>query len=149
MYTRTFECEGFDGKPFKVTFDFFLSKSDVAKINLGSFVGLDVLMQRLFDSKNGEEIVNILDKVIMTSVGRISADKKKFIRNQEIRDEFTQTPAYDQLFMELSSDMEKLNLFFMSVLPQDVAAKIAEKKAEEEAEKEAEADADASSTATA
>lgn len=140
MYTRTFDCESFDGKPFKVTFDFFLSKSDVTKINLGSFVGLDVLMQRLFDAKDGEEIVGILDKVIMTAVGRVSTDKHKFIRNQEIRDEFTQTPAYDQLFMELASDMEKLHLFFMSIIPQDVAAKIAAKKAEEEQAANADAD---------
>ena len=69
MISRKFICNGFDGSTFEVSFDFHLRESEVAKINMDSFVGLDVLMKRLFDTKNGAEIVKIMDKIIMTSVG--------------------------------------------------------------------------------
>ena len=137
MITRTFECKGFDGKPFNVSFDFHLFPADVASINLGTFVGIDVLMKRLFDTKNGKEIVSILDTVIMKSVGQESANHQRFIRNKDIQDEFVETGAYSQLFMELTNDMEKLSDFFIGVLPSDMQEKILEKRAEEQANQDA------------
>jgi hypothetical protein len=137
MLERTFVCKGFDGKQYEETYGFYLSRADLLKINLGSFVGLDVLMQRLIDAQNGVEIMNIIDKIIMTAVGRESADHRKFLRNDEIRDEFRQSDAYSQLFEELVTDAEKASQFLISCLPEDLARtalankqKMAEEKAE-------------------
>ena len=139
MLSRTFTCNGFDGSKFNVTFDFHLRESEVTKINMGTFVGLDVLMKRLFDTKNGEEIVKIMDKIIMTSVGRESLDHHAFIKNDEIRNEFTQTDAYDQLFMELTTDMDKLSAFIRDILPAKMRDKILEANAERAAAEQASA----------
>lgn len=139
MLSRTFTCNGFDGSKFDVTFDFHLRESEVTKINMGTFVGLDVLMKRLFDTKNGEEIVKIMDKIIMTSVGRESLDHHAFIKNDEIRNEFTQTDAYDQLFMELTTDMDKLSAFIRDILPAKMRDKILEANAERAAAEQASA----------
>ena len=139
MISRKFICNGFDGSAFEVSFDFHLRESEVAKINMDSFVGLDVLMKRLFDTKNGAEIVKIMDKIIMTSVGRESLDHHGFIRNEEIRNEFTQTDAYDQLFMELTTDMDKLNAFILGILPSKMRDKIMEANAEKAAAEQASA----------
>jgi hypothetical protein len=139
MLSRTFTCNGFDGSKFDVTFDFHLRESEVTKINMGTFVGLDVLMKRLFDTKNGEEIVKIMDKIIMTSVGRESLDHHSFIKNDEIRNEFTQTDAYDQLFMELTTDMDKLSAFIRDILPAKMRDKILEANAERAAAEQASA----------
>lgn len=139
MISRKFICNGFDGSTFEVSFDFHLRESEVAKINMDSFVGLDVLMKRLFDTKNGAEIVKIMDKIIMTSVGRESLDHHGFIRNEEIRNEFTQTDAYDQLFMELTTDMDKLNAFILGILPSKMRDKIMEANAEKAAAEQASA----------
>lgn len=141
MKERTFVCKGFDGKTYEETYGFYLSRADLLKINLGSFVGLDVLMQKLIDSHNGMEIMNIIDRIIMTSVGRESADHRKFLRNDEIRDEFRQSDAYSQLFEELVTDSEKAAEFLIGCLPEDLAKTAIEnrkKEAEQKAEQKAE-----------
>ena len=61
MYTRTFHCTDFEGNPFDVTYDFFLSKADLLKINFLDLTGLDALLKKLIDAKKGREIMDLLD----------------------------------------------------------------------------------------
>ena len=128
MVERTFTCKGFDGKNYEETYGFYLSRADLLKINLGSFVGLDVLMQKLIDAKNGTEIMNIIDRIMMTAVGHESADHKKFLKNDEIRDDFRQSDAYSQLFEELVTDAKKASSFLIGCLPEDMAKTVLENK---------------------
>lgn len=124
MFERTFTYEGFDGKEYKDTWGFYLSKADLLEIQLGTFVGLDQLIKRLIDTQNGKEIMAIIKEIILKSVGRPSQDGKRFIRNQEIRDEFEQTEAYSQLFEELVMDGEKAMDFIISAVPREVGEKM-------------------------
>ena len=136
MLERTFTYTGFDGKEYKDKWYFFLSKADLLEIHLGSFVGLDVLMKRLIDTQNGKEIMAIIKEIILKSVGRPSADGKRFVRNDEIRDEFYQTDAYSQLFEELVMDSEKAVAFVKAVIPSDLARKINDEELKHAAEGE-------------
>ena len=133
MYTRTFKCEGFDGKPYEVTYDFHLSRADLWKINMGSFYGLDVLMKKLIDSHNGKEIMDIIDNIIMTAVGKESLDHRRFLQDPEIKKEFRESEAYSQLFEELVTDAEKAAAFLNACIPDSVKRDMA-KEAEEKKE---------------
>ena len=124
MFERAFTYEGFDGKQYTDTWGFYLSKADLLEIQLGTFVGLDQLIKRLIDTQNGKEIMAIIKEIILKSVGRPSQDGKRFIRNQEIRDEFEQTEAYSQLFEELVMDGEKAMDFIISAVPREVGEKM-------------------------
>ena len=136
MLERTFTYTGFDGKEYKDKWYFFLSKADLLEIHLGSFVGLDVLMKRLIDTQNGKEIMAIIKEIILKSVGRPSADGKRFVRNDEIRDEFYQTDAYSQLFEELVMDGAKAMDFLRAVVPSELAQKISAEELKRAAEEE-------------
>lgn len=133
MYTRTFKCEGFDGKTYEVTYDFHLSRADLWKINMGSFYGLDVLMKKLIDSHNGKEIMDIIDNIIMTAVGKESLDHRRFLQDPEIKKEFRESEAYSQLFEELVTDAEKAAAFLNACIPDSVKRDMA-KEAEEKKE---------------
>ena len=78
MLERSFTYEGFDGKTYKDTWWFYLSKADLLEIHLGTFVGLDALMKHLIDTQNGKEIMAIVREFILKSVGKPSADGKRF-----------------------------------------------------------------------
>lgn len=136
MLERTFTYEGFDGKMHTDKWNFYLSKADLLEINVESFVGLDVLLKRLFDSQNGREIMSIIREIVLRSVGKPSADGRRFIRTPELRDEFYQTEAYTQLMLEMFEDPNKVNEFLISVVPSDMAEKIRASMAEEQAKKE-------------
>lgn len=139
MKERTFTYEGFDGKTHTDKWYFYLSKADIAEINVESFVGLDVLMKRLIDSENGKEIMSIIREIVLRSVGRPSTDGRRFIRNAEIREEFHQTEAYSQLMMEMFEDPQKLNDFVLGIVPNEMAVKMQQAMAEATKEVENEA----------
>lgn len=126
MLERTFTYEGIDGKTYTDTWGFNLTKADLLEIHLGTFVGLDVLMQRLIDTKDGKEIMAIVKEFIHKSVGRPSADGKHFIRNEEIWEDFYQTEAYSQLFEELVLDSEKALKFIAGIVPRVIGKKMLE-----------------------
>ena len=72
MFERKFKFEGFDGKMYEDTWGFYLSKADLLEIQLGTFVGLDALMKRLIETKNGKEIMAIVKEIILKAVGHSS-----------------------------------------------------------------------------
>ena len=132
MYTRTFKCTGFDGKPYEVTYDFYLSRADLLKINMDGYWGLLETLQKLIDTHNGAEIMRILDKIIMTSVGKESMDHRRFLQDEEIKKDFRESEAYSQLFEELCLDADKAADFVNGCLPASVLKDIADRKLEEE-----------------
>lgn len=131
MFEREFTYEGFDGKTYKDTWGFYLSKADLLEIQLGTFVGLDQLMKRLIETKNGKEIMAIVKEIILKAVGHTSPDGRKFLRNDELREEFQQTDAYSQLFSELVTDPEKVLDFIFGAVPKEIGDKMREERAKE------------------
>lgn len=126
MFEREFNCEGINGKMYKETWDFHLSKADMVEINYGTYFGLDEMMKRLIDAHNGKEIMNLVRTIILKAVGRPSADGRRFLRNDEIRSEFESSDAYSQLFTELVTTPDKLLEFIASAMPAEMGAKLRE-----------------------
>lgn len=136
MFERTFTYEGFDGKQYKDTWGFYLSKADLLEIQLGSFIGMDALMRRLIETQNGKEIMAIIREIILKAVGKPSSDGKRFIRNAEISEEFHQTDAYSQLFEELVLDGDKAMEFIMAAVPREIGERMRAQVAAQEANAE-------------
>jgi len=134
MLERSFTYEGVNGKTYTDTWGFNLTKADLLEIHMGTFVGLDVLMQRLIDAHDGKEIMAIIKEIIHKSVGRASADGKRFIRNDEIWEDFYQSEAYSQLFEELVLDADKAFDFIAHIIPREMGEKLMLEKAAQQQE---------------
>lgn len=117
MLKRTFTYTNFDGKEVSDDYYFNLSKAEIMELELSSYGGLEMLLKRLIEEKNSEEIVKIFKKIILMSVGEKSYDGKRFIKNEEIRNNFYQTEAYSILFCELVQDPDKANEFLRGIVP--------------------------------
>jgi len=118
MLKRTFKYTDFDGNEVSDDYYFNLTKAEVMELELSAYGGLETLIKRLIEEKNSEQIVQIFKKIILMSVGEKSYDGKRFIKNEEIRNNFYQTEAYSQLFVELVTDADKANEFLRGVVPQ-------------------------------
>lgn len=133
MFSRTFTYKDYNGNTRTDTWYFNLDKAELMKMELGAWGGLDALMKRLVREENPEKIVETFEKIILAAVGEKSPDGRKFIKNEEIREDFRQTPAYADLFYELVMDSEKANAFFKACMPEELAAAITEKENAEKA----------------
>lgn len=118
MLKRTFNYTNFDGQEVTDDYYFNLTKAEIMELELSAYGGLEMLIKRLIEEKNSEEIVKIFKKIILMSVGEKSYDGKRFIKNDEIRNNFYQTEAYSMLFCELVQDPDKANEFLKAIVPQ-------------------------------
>lgn len=130
MFSRTFEYTGYDGQPHKDTWWFNLSEAELYKLELTNLGGMNGMMNRLLRESKPGEIVEVFESLILSAVGERSIDGRKFIKNQEIRDDFYQSKAYSDLFVELVSSGEKLAEFLKGAIPAEVALEL--NKAEKE-----------------
>ena len=76
---------------------------------------------RLVDKLGNKGIKGFIENLIRKSYGVKSEDGRRFIKKDELTEEFMQTPAYDAFIMELMTDDVAAANFVTGVLPADLA----------------------------
>lgn len=76
---------------------------------------------RLVDKLGNKGIKGFIENLIRKSYGVKSEDGRRFIKKDELTEEFMQTPAYDVFIMELMTDDVAAANFVTGVLPADLA----------------------------
>lgn len=120
MLKKTITFDDLDGNPVTEDFYFRLNKAEIAELELSSEGGLQGQLKEIIEAKDGKAIIEKFKEIIRMSVGRRSEDGRRFIKNDEIADEFMQTNAYSELFIELVSDADAAANFIKGIIPSDV-----------------------------
>lgn len=107
---------------------FHLTKAELMEMEMGTTGGLAEMIKRIVAAQDAPAIIKIFKDLILKAYGVKSPDGKRFIKNQDIIDEFAQTEAYSQLFMELAMDAEKAAEFVNGIMPSDIDTKEAMKQ---------------------
>lgn len=107
---------------------FHLTKAELMEMEMGTTGGLAEMIKRIVSAQDAPAIIKIFKDLILKAYGVKSPDGKRFIKNQDIIDEFAQTEAYSQLFMELAMDAEKAAEFVNGIMPSDIDTKEAMKQ---------------------
>lgn len=98
-------------------FYFNLSKAELTVMELSAKGGLEKMINEIIEAEDNELIVAIFQDLIAKSVGVKSRDGRRFIKNDEVRDDFIQTEAYSVLFIELASDAGAAAAFVNGITP--------------------------------
>ena len=126
MLKKTIKYTDYEGVEREEDFYFNLNKAEVMEMELSTDGTLTKLIQKIIAEKNIPKLVEIFKQLILKSYGEKSLDGKRFIKNDKILEEFTQTEAYSNLFMELSTNSDAAAAFVNGIVPKDVADKAAE-----------------------
>lgn len=121
MLKRDVSYEDFNGNRQTETFYFNLTKTEMVDWDLD---GLAASLQRMIEAKDTQALIQEIKKVVLNAYGERSDDGKRFIKSEELRTAFTQTAAYDALFIELATDDNKLTEFFKGIFPKEFAVQI-------------------------
>ena len=98
-------------------FYFNLTKAEIMEMELSTTGGLAEMITRIVAAKDAPAIIKVFKDLVLKAYGVKSADGKRFIKSDEIREEFAQTEAYSILFMELATDADAAAKFVNAIVP--------------------------------
>ena len=100
---------------------FQLSESELTELAYSVKGGFIAAMTRMIDDRNEPELVENYKKLLLLAYGEISPDGRRFMKSEELSREFSQTPMYDKIFMELTTSETALSDFVRNVIPQNLS----------------------------
>lgn len=102
-------------------FYFNLTETELMEMELGTAGGMAEMIQKIVAAKDAPAIIKIFKDLVLHAYGVKSPDGKRFIKNDQIREEFSQTQAYSKLFMELATDDVAAANFVNGIMPAKLA----------------------------
>ena len=122
--TRTYV--DFNGVERTEDFYFNFSKAELAEKHLKSDKGLSELLEDIAHSDDHELIVDTFKEIILKAYGKKSEDGRRFIKSDELSKEFSETPVYSDMFIELATDSDKAAKFINGIMPPEWEKQIKE-----------------------
>ena len=120
MLKKTITYVDYNGVERTEDFYFNLSKAEVLELEMGTTGGLTEMINKIVAAQDTPTLIKIFKDLVLKAYGEKSPDGKRFIKSDEIRDAFSQTEAYSNLFMELATDAEAASKFFNGIIPDNV-----------------------------
>lgn len=118
MIIRPITYETWDGEEETKSFAFHLSKTELVDLEVSEKEGFKEMIQRIIKTEDRKALIEQFKKIILMAYGVREGDR--FRKSDELREEFSQTPAYEALFMELATQDGKAVEFLTGCLPKDL-----------------------------
>jgi len=126
MLTKAITFTDLEGNEITENFYFNLSKAELLNMQTREKGGLDRRLRQIATSQDVKGIVDVVEEFILMSYGEKGSDGISFIKTrngERLSENFKNTGAYSELFMELISDPDKLTEFLTKIMPKDLAEK--------------------------
>lgn len=117
MRKETITYVDYNGTERTEDFYFNLTKAEIMEMEMGTTGGLAEMINRIVAAQDAPAIIKIFKDLVLKAYGEKSADGKRFIKSEELSTAFSQTGAYDQLFMKLATDSEAAANFVNGIVP--------------------------------
>lgn len=128
MYPKRIKFEDYNGVQHEQTFLFNMTETELTKMQHSYEGNFQEYVQKLAETKNEGEIIDLIEKFVVMSYGEKSADGQRFVKiapdGHKLGLDFIQTEAYNVLFMELATDANAAIDFITGILPAKVRGKI-------------------------
>lgn len=120
MIKKPITFKDYNGETRTESHYFHLNKVELSKMYVGVDGGYDEFLKRIVEAKNTSAMLNVITDLVENSYGIKDLDGKRFRKSKELTDAFIQSPAYEALFVELVSDVDKMVEFVKGILPDDI-----------------------------
>ena len=121
MLKKSIKYTDYNGVERTEDFYFNLSKAELMEMEMSTAGGLAETITKIVAAQDQPAIIKLFKELILKAYGEKSADGKRFVKSDEIAAAFSQTEAYSELFMELSTDSDKAAEFVNKIVPADLA----------------------------
>lgn len=120
MLKKTITYVDYNGTQRTEDFYFNLSQAEIMEMEMSTVGGFVEMINRIVEAQDTPSLIKIFKDLILKTYGEKSLDGKRFIKSDEIREAFSQTEAYSQLFMELATNANAAAEFVNGVIPKSL-----------------------------
>lgn len=117
MLKKKITYTDYNGVERSEDFYFNLTEAEITEMEMSTTGGFTGMIQRIVDAQDMPSIIKVFKEIILKAYGEKSADGRRFVKSEELSNEFSQTEAYSQLFMELATDAEAASAFINAIVP--------------------------------
>ena len=128
MLKKTITFEDFDGNTRTEDFYFNLTEAELTDLELSVKGGFGTLIEKITQTQDVPEIMKIFKQIIKLAYGVKSPDGRRFEKSEAIYNDFAQTNAFSQLYMELASNEKIASDFINGILPKKLVDQVDELK---------------------
>lgn len=124
MIKETRKYVDFDGVEREEDFYFNFTKAELLQMELSVKGGFHAYIEQIVKAKDETELIRLFKELLEKSYGVKSPDGRRFIKNAEVLEDFKQTEAYSDLFLELATDADKASKFVNGIFPAALQAEV-------------------------
>lgn len=122
MLKKTIEYTDYNGNKRTKECRFNISKVELMQMELSTKGGLSEELKRVTEANDAAKVIEFFKNLILKAYGEKSEDGDRFIKSEAMSEAFSQTEAFDVLFMELITNADAAANFVKGVIPNDIDA---------------------------
>lgn len=122
MLKKTVTYKDFNDVERTEDFYFNLTEAECVEWQMGTEGGLVEMIEKIVAAKDSKSLIALFKDLVLKAYGEKSPDGRRFMKNDAIREAFSQTNAYSIIFMELASNDIAASDFIKGVIPKKVDA---------------------------
>lgn len=120
MLKKTITYTDYNGVERTEDFYFNLTKAEIMEMEMSTEGGLAEWMEKIVNAKDAPALIKTFKELVLKAYGEKSADGRRFVKNDKVREEFSQTEAYSEIFMELALNADAAAKFVNGIIPVDM-----------------------------
>ena len=131
MINKKITYTDYEGVERTETFWFHLSRPELMELETSIDGGFSKLIRQIVDSKSTRGVIENIKKILLLSYGEKVDNGRRFAKSEEISKAFSETPAYEILYLQLLEDQDSLSRFINGLVPKDLAEQVSKMSKEE------------------
>ena len=120
MIKETIKYTDWFGNEREEDYYFNLMQSELVEMEMNLGGSLEYYIQKISQTQDMAELWKLFKNIVLKAYGEKSTDGKRFMKSEEMRTNFEQTPAYDKLIMKLIGDAEYAGEFVNQLMPREL-----------------------------
>ena len=116
MYKITKEYTDYSDNKRTEDFYFNLTEAECLEMEMSTEGGMEQMLRRIIAAQDMPTIMATFKKIILKAYGEKSPDGRRFIKSEEQSTAFSQTEAFSDLFVELSTNSEAAAKFINATI---------------------------------
>lgn len=117
MYIWNHNYTDYNGNPRTEDFYFNLSKGECLEMEMSVDGGMTSYLQNIINAQSRPQLFAYFKNIVLKAYGKKSLDGRQFIKSEELSREFSQTEAFSDLMILLTTNAEESIKFCKGIIP--------------------------------